>query len=108
MTAREEALHRRLVGELVTVLRIGPVPGGWEMAEAALASVEPIIRADERRECETDWHPNSAVGYVKMRANIEAEVRERIAQEVEALADGPWGNLIEVDRAARIARGGAQ
>ena len=35
----------------------------------------------------------------------EPVIREQIARDIEALGDGPWGNLIEVDRAARIARG---
>lgn len=55
--------------------------------ENAVVAAEPVFRADERRDCEADWHPQSAVGYVKMRASIEADLRVRLAADIEARCD---------------------
>lgn len=87
---------------------------GWtteQTAAAVVDAVEPIIRADEREKRAT--------------AGIEAELRERIAQEIEAARNAHWqqhlsehpgadGKSCPRDygihdafyRAARIARGG--
>jgi hypothetical protein len=80
-----------------------------EVAAAMVDAVEPIlkaaIRADERRAAR---NANAIMGYM---AEHEAEVRERIAQEIEARYSALNGDIgpSEFDEglnlAARIARG---
>jgi DNA integrity scanning protein DisA with diadenylate cyclase activity len=80
--------------------------GGSQMdgTTAVVDAVEPIIRADAE-----DFFASVAV------PNIVAEVRERIAQEIEAEVLNVSGRSEQatayadgLEHAARIARGGAQ
>jgi hypothetical protein len=77
----------------------------YDFARAVLDAVEPIIRADER---------DAVLGrFGAFKDHIEAEVRERIAQEIEAdhatgplcKAFGGGANVCTHGRDAAIARG---
>ena len=84
--------HQRVVGELVTALRIGPVPGGWEMAEAALAVIEPIIRADEQKQYgrQSAWvEAGKRQALTDLRAKVEG-LRERAEDTAARQAHLPY------------------
>lgn len=78
--------------------------------EWARARAESVVEVDPRGHeplCPHTTHPYPATceGCAQVR-RVQDAVRDQIATDIEALADGPWGNLIETDTAARIARGG--
>jgi hypothetical protein len=80
----------------------------YTLAGEVFVAVEPIIRADERAATldALDEQVHIPVVWVK-----EAEVRERIAQEIEARCPSSHritGPCVLCVDAARITRGGAQ
>ena len=79
-------------------------------ATVAVAAARPIIEAEVTREFSMAAIARDSKVYKRLRDAWEAELRERIAAEIEATS-APDGTCTDyrsgLDHAARIARGGA-